>query len=93
MTPAQKDKTIREITLEIIRAKVSFTVEALPGHPITINILKRLLITERLREEVFMANLDEMDTAILLVRFAAMMTFERNFPQASSGTSLQTVQN
>jgi hypothetical protein len=82
MISTQRDRMMREITLELGRAKIGFTFEGPPFRSIVISKLS--IISSKLTEDAFVAILDEMDSAVTLARASTVMAIERNSSQPTT---------
>jgi hypothetical protein len=77
MASAQRDQMMREITLDLARARIGYAFEGPPFRSIVLS--KSSFITSRLTEDAFVAIIDEMDSAVALARAATVLAIERNF--------------
>ncbi len=82
-----QEKVSREVALELVRANIGYTMEGMPISAVT--VVKSVVISSALTEDVFVALLDQMDSALNLAKLGIVTAIERNtLTQATSSTAL-----
>lgn len=76
MTEEQRNQTIQEIVLELLRTRIAHTLEGPPFRAMILS--KGLRISGTLTEDVFIAAMDEMDNAGNMAKLATNAAFARN---------------
>lgn len=79
LTKEQAADVTEEVTLELARSKIGYTITGPPpGQMQTVLLQRSVPITSGLTEATFGGYLDEMDSAISLVRLATTLALAHN---------------
>jgi hypothetical protein len=76
LSKAQADTVVEELTLELARSKMGYELSGPPPLQ-SITLSRAVPITSNLTEDAFAGQLDQMDSAMQLVRVALTLSLER----------------